>query len=458
MLRFLLFSTFTILFFIGCNSERAELRRIETYLTPRMIQLGILSRLYEGGNEDTERCEGIAYNPRTESTYCVGSTKSYFAELPGGSRDALIIKFDRKFNIEWAKQYGQFSRETSNVDVEAFYDIQIDNSGFLYVGGLFNNQFLLFKMNPEGNIIWRRVLEGRCSRIRLKDGIYCSGLNNTADAYVSKWSFQGQRIWEKSLTNIEFPVSDHSQNDYCQGLAVSPSGVVACVGNTASKLTSTYIPDTGRLDGFIWLLNSNDGSSRQVIQLGTKFYNEEIITAEFDSKANLFIAGNFQGSNKLPAAPDDDFNTSELNTTTRHTFFVKYKYDGSNYVRDYSWNTNIAGQTKPKRIMMIGDSKFIVCLETFGTLFETRAEVSTSDLAVGLVRTSDLNFEKGIQFGASTTGAISNIGNQDCRAIARDVFGNILVAGTTDGSTHETNPNAGTDDIMIWRVGPNLEF
>lgn len=459
MLRFYLFSTFMIFFLIGCNSEQAQMRRIETYLAPKMIQLGTASRLFEGGNEKLDQCVGIAYHTKTESTYCVGNTQSYFAEPRGGNRDAIIVKFNRKLKIEWAKQFGQFSRQTSNTGNEAFYDIQVDQAGFLYVVGYFNDQSYLFKMNAEGNILWQKELQGRCSRVRIQDGIYCAGfIGDPIDAFVAKWSFDGERIWEKTLSDTEFPVSDSSKADSCSGLAISASGIVACAGNTLGRLTSAYSPNTDRTDGFIWLLNSHDGSFRQVIQIGTQIYTEEANTVEFDSKGNLFLAGNFQGSNKSPATPDDDFNPTELNSGTRHTFFIKFKSDGVNYNQEITRNTNIAGQTKPQRLLRIDDSKFLVCIDTFGSLFEPRAEVSTRDVALGLLKTIDLNFEKGLQFGSNTRGSFSNIGNQICNGLTRDVFGNFLVGGMTDGSTQEPNAGTGTDDIMIWRVGPNLEF
>lgn len=463
MLRFSFFSTFIFFFILGCNSQQAELRRIETNASPMMLQLGLESSQAPGTFEDQDRCFGIAYDEKSESTYCAGYTKSYVSEPQAkvGERDALIIKFDRKFRRVWTKQFGKFSRLSSFLLNETFLDIQVGPSGSVYVSALMNERNFIIKLNSAGDVSWQSETFGRCRRLRIADGIYCagwSGSHPTTDAYLSKWDFSGKKIWEKTLSASEFPVSDSSLNDFCNGLTVSKSGAVVCVGSTLSQLTSAYVPATDKHDGFLWILSASSGTTLDVIQIGTQLYPEELSTAEFDEEGNLIVAGNFQGSNKDPLlTADDDFFPSQKNTTTRHTFFLKYVTSGSSFVRaPSSFNTNITGSTTPSRLLNLGRERMAACLHTYGDLYESRAENGTQDIAISILDPKTMTLKRGIQFGATTKGAVNNLGSQHCFGLAKDVFGNVLIAGSTEGSTQETL--AGVEDIMIWRLGPNLEF
>lgn len=466
MLRFLFFSTFTIFFFIGCNSERAQMRRIANTLPPMMLQFGKSFWFNQHTNLiENERCHGLAYDEKTETTICVGVTRSDFVEPRGGVRDGFIIKFDRKFRILWIKQFGLYSGFPKG-DLDVFHDVALDENGFIYVGGSFQDSSQILKLSPDGKILWRHPTPGECDRLVLKDAVYCSGRIRTSDVpllydtFVTKVSLAGELDWEKTLSPIERPGIDVSKSEECHDLSISDQGRVACIGATTGELTISN--STGSYDGFVWILDQFNGTTIDLRQFGSHLHNEWFQAGGFDNLGNLYISGQFNGSNIDDSLTDTDFDRSKKHSPTRHVFFTRLNFENNIYSFDPKINsTSIIGQSDVTRLIFTRDGHAVVCVETYGSLFETSGEVgadpATYDIAVVKYDLQNFSIVAQRQFGEETTGKFkNNHGNQQCKSITQDVYGNILMAGSTRGSTQDEN--AGGDDIMIWRVGPNLEF
>jgi hypothetical protein len=157
-----------------------------------------------GGN-DYEECYAIELD-NSENIYLAGSTSSYGA----GNRDMCIVKFDNTGNYLWNKTWG-------DTGGEACYDIEIDESGNLYLAGTTNsfgagaNDMCVVKFDASGNYIWNKTWGGahddRCNAldINIYDEIYLGGTTRSFGDLVSGdialvkylWSedYDWERIW-----------------------------------------------------------------------------------------------------------------------------------------------------------------------------------------------------------------------------------------------------------------------
>jgi hypothetical protein len=452
MLRFYLL-TFIFLLLIGCNSQRAEMRRLGLP-TPTMFQFGQYSRIHPEGNQSNENCKSLVYDPKEESYYCFGLTDGFVSEPLGsiGFYDALIVKLDRKFKVVWVKQFGLTSYG-SHATNDSFSTAKLDPQGNLIVLATFNNASRLMSLDSRGETLWDSPVPGQCLDLVIAESIFCAGHDGGTprNAYIAKFDLKGNFL--KSWSLVSGPtVSDTSKNDSCANVALSRSGHIACGGLTESSMLRTVDPAT--FDGFVWIIDP-DESTETVFQIGSRMANEYFQAIKFNSQGHLFALGNFQGR-----IDDQDLFPGESNATTTNMFLMSFEFNGSSFTqKPILSHTNLTRQTTLEAALMLDNDQLVYCMSTYGQLGgEANPDTAPaySDIALEKYDTKNGVALNLVQFGVKTKGSFTNKDNQFCSSLTKDQFNNILVGGSTYGSTQE--PNAGIQDMMIWRVGPNLEF
>ena len=152
------------------------------------------------GGEVNERFTGIEVTA-DGYVYVVGETNSFGA----GNDDLLLLKCDPEGNLVWAKTWGTaegYERTDGGLDV--------DTEGNIYVCGYYavwggEDDIMLVKFSPEGDALWARTWGGSSddrSRdvLATPDGVYVCGYTESfgageEDMLVLKFSIDGESLW-----------------------------------------------------------------------------------------------------------------------------------------------------------------------------------------------------------------------------------------------------------------------
>ncbi|MDD4310081.1 MAG: SBBP repeat-containing protein [Candidatus Cloacimonetes bacterium] len=231
-----------------------------------------------------------------------------------GGSDLIVAKLDPQGNWLWAKQVGDAENQEAN-------GIAIDNSGGIYVCGMFNGtasfgqttltsdnrDICIAKIDGEGNWLWAKKAGGNSDdsanaiAVDSTNGIYLTGIvknlaffgniqnaseNTGGDGYVAKLDSEGNWLW-----------------------VLRADGISPGYGITAD--TNGYIYVTGRFDGYVAFgeihLTSLSYSDIYVLKVsaagawiwaksagGTGIEHGKAITT--DSLGNIYLTG-YLGSN-----------------------------------------------------------------------------------------------------------------------------------------------------------------
>jgi hypothetical protein len=218
-----------------------------------------------GGNDtenffslkETSDCGYIA------AGYTYSSDLSYVNK---GGYDALIVKFDKNDNIEWARNYGGSA-------IDYFYNaIETFNGGFVAVGyskssnaGFANkggSDAIIIKYDKNGNQLWENSFGGDSNDeynevAELPDGsLVVVGYSESsdagfiakgdADAIIVKYNSSGKQLWFKSLGGNNL--------DVFNSVKIS-QGDIFVVGSSSS--TDLSIPNIGDRDSLVCRYDAN---------------------------------------------------------------------------------------------------------------------------------------------------------------------------------------------------------
>ncbi|MBN2382198.1 hypothetical protein JXQ70_04885 [bacterium] len=157
----------------------------------------------------------------------LGNTESFGA----GSFDVYLVQVDAEGAYLWSQTYGGPGYDWANT-------ICADGQGNYYIGGQTNSHtdgfcdFLLFKIDAEGNQLWRKTIGGEygefCYALDLTaDGnilavgsTYSYGAGN-GDCYVFQFDPNGTDIWQRTYGE---PVADQAFSVK----ALSDGGAIIC--------------------------------------------------------------------------------------------------------------------------------------------------------------------------------------------------------------------------------------
>ncbi len=393
-----------------------------------MLQMGARTTILGSPLSNHEACSKILFDPKDEGFYCAGVTNGNLAAInpdtSGFFGDAFIIKFNRKQEIIWSYQLNKLG-------TQHFSDLLFDHDGNLVAAGDDSGYPLLVRMGRDGRVLKEITYTAPstpCDHLQIWNQRYfCMGLRGGIEMI---------RLFELSLDGSsrvirEFPESGTYVNDF----KMDPEGNFYSVGSTELALESGF-SYTSPADSYFRKLDQNG--------------NVQILKQFSDS-----LSSSGEG---IALAPNGDL------------IFIG-RAGPSSFVTRYSQNANIISviwsrylpsdgilEILPHDILISKNGDVYVGGEVEFDLFEENADTNFDAFILRL------NFHTGAivnarQFGKFSTGPGDNLNSQSCYSLTDDNLGNILCGGTTEGSTAEPRGGSGTDrDIMIWRVGPNLEF
>ena len=174
-----------------------------------------------GDSNTQERGHGITVDSSGNVFVCGETTK--------GVNGALVAKLNSSGTLQWQR----------TLDASLFYDVVVDSSDNVYVGGYTSigsyTNYLAAKYNNSGTLQWQRTIggsnasdNGRSITIDSSDNVYIGGVSTAGgvgvyDSILVKYNSSGTYQWQKALgtsgtqINIQAIASDSSDNVYVAG-------------------------------------------------------------------------------------------------------------------------------------------------------------------------------------------------------------------------------------------------
>lgn len=228
-------------------------------------------------------------------------------------------------------------------------DMYVDAAGNVYLGGYTtttdNHDFLVLKLNANGDTLWTRTYNGsdngedeiKAIAVDGAGNVYVTGYSkssSTGDDYTTlKYNSAGVQQW------IAFYNGPANQDDIANDIAVDNSGNVYVTGASAQDAAGiNYDFGTVKYDA--------NGQQAWAIRFdGAGNGNDEAKRVVLDAAGNPVITG--QSDN----GSDDDWVTRKLNAANGATIWTNYTDYGKNdrpsdMVRDANGNWYVAGRTK----------------------------------------------------------------------------------------------------------------
>ena len=305
-----------------------------------------------------------------------------------GRRDVFIVKYDAAGNPVWARSAGSTSEDYG-------YSVAIDNSGYIYVRGIFSDSItfdsttlygggsFVVKYDFSGNVMWTKMLGGYSYGGIATDSygnFYLPG-KNSGNIMLSKFDSSGNLIWNNIVIGVwTFDVAvDVNDNVYVTGLFDKDSITIG---------TTTI----------------------------TSFGDNDVFTAKYDSAGNFIWASGGGGI-------DTDW--------------------GRGIAVDSAGNCYITGETLSNSMLFgnvtLNSSLYIVKYDTMGNVAWARGDagiISGADISTDANSNVYVtgSFLGNIVFGNTT---LNNNGNVDVFVASFDSFGNALWA-TNAGGLHNS--------------------
>jgi len=234
------------------------------------------------------------------NVYILGVTDGSLEGTNAGSNDVFVTKYNSDGDPLWTRQSGTEGNDYAN-------DIAIDNQGNVYMTGYTtgsysgnnagSNDAFTIKYDSDGNLLWQRQLG--TSAFDLANaiatdatGVYITGstagdLSGTNagsfDAFVAKYNFQGNLLWQQQLGT--------DRSDISNGIITDDGGNLYITGTTYGDLGGD---NAGGSDAFLAKYDSQ-GTLLETQQLGTPG-NDDSNGISIDRTGNVYIGGTTTGS------------------------------------------------------------------------------------------------------------------------------------------------------------------
>ena len=242
----------------------------------------------------------------------------------------------------------------------------------------------------------------------------------SADIWVARHNPSGTRRWTKQFGTDAI--------DYAQGIAVSPLGEVFVVGASEGSLAGTNI-QPGYNDGFIAKYDQY-GRRRWIRQVASPTgADDDIRAVAVSSSGEIFVAGTTTGevAGAGSSVGDTDIWVARYDRNGNRAWIQQYGTTAVDLV-------NGLAVAPGGRVFVIG--------ETEGSFPDTTANAGDRDFfMIGYDRTGTR--QGNMQWGTSEY--------DTARGIAAGSFGEVYVAGTTNGRLTD-EPSAGGSDAVLFRI------
>jgi hypothetical protein len=253
------------------------------------------------GTTEDDRSQSVTVDS-TGNVYISGYTTGALAGTSKGGYDAWVAKYNNSGILQWKQQLGTAGDDRS-------FGVAADSTGNVYISGYttgplagtskggFSDAWMA-KYASSGKLQWKKQL-GTSSydtssgiAIDRADNIYISGYTEGAlagtyqgggDAWAAKYDSSGKLQWKKQL--------GCSSYDTSLGVTTDSNGNVYITGYTEGALAGTY---QGGGDAWAAKYDSN-GSLQWKQQLGTSTFDISFGVA-VDSTGSVYISGDTYGS------------------------------------------------------------------------------------------------------------------------------------------------------------------
>ncbi|MBK9146194.1 MAG: hypothetical protein IPM12_00075 [Flavobacteriales bacterium] len=428
----------------------------------------------------TDAQGNIYQNGWMEDIANIATTGVHQELFGGGDTDTFLVKFDAEGNRLWATFFGGIGME------EAWYGA-MDASGAIYFAGQTNSpnniatpgthqtvlggqdDVLIAKFDQNGALLWATYLGGSADDSGFNcetdpDGnVYVSGytrsdsamatvgahqttLNSVQDAFLAKFTPLGQLIWCTYYGGDE--------TDHMHGVSYHPSGHVFVSGWTGSSdsiaTPGSHQPSFGGgiNDGFLAKFDL-DGNRLWGTYYGGSAHDigRPCIVSQDGS---IYMQGYTESDNNISTPGSYQSSRGGGNDL----FLARFDTDGNRL-----WGTYYGGPAD--------DLARVITLDNFHRPMLCGSSMSTTSIAtLGAVQSNNAGGDDMVVARFTPAGQLDwgtyygGSGDDRGLGIAVDVFGNLLISGTTTstgiatpGSFQEVHGDGGlTDDGLLVKL------
>lgn len=135
------------------------------------------------------------------------------ASLGNSGADVWVVKINENGNLTWSKTY-DLGRDDAGRAVALSDDNQYFIAGYTNSAGNGNYDFLLLKIDSEGNLLWSKTYGGTESdkayvMLNVAGGLLIAGDTRSkgegdSDAWVIRVNLEGKLIWERTIGGQDF--------------------------------------------------------------------------------------------------------------------------------------------------------------------------------------------------------------------------------------------------------------
>jgi hypothetical protein len=245
------------------------------------------------------------------NVYISGLTDGSLGGANAGGIDAFVSKYDAAGSLQWTRQLGSPNEDISRgVSADALGNVYISGStrGSLVGSSAGSIDAFVGQYDAAGNLQWTKQLG--TSTADSSTSVSADGLGNVyltgytggslggpfmgrSDAFVSKYDAAGNYLWTRQLGTSNF--------DYGYDVSADGLGYVYISGKTDGSLNG---PSAGRDDAFVSKYDAA-GNLQWTRQLGSS-ENDGSNGVSADGLGNVYISGSTRGSLGGPSAGDDD--------------------------------------------------------------------------------------------------------------------------------------------------------
>jgi hypothetical protein len=212
------------------------------------------------GSSDIDESFGIACDA-SGNVFVTGWTGGSIEGNPYlGNGDNYLVKYDTNGQRQWLRQWGTVNKDTG-------YSLACDAAGNVYVSGyttgplysspLGNRDYFLAKYDAWGNMLWGREVgtsghdQGWGVATDAAGNVYVAGetggpldgnvYQGGLDVFLTKYDPTGTSLWTTQIGT--------AGDDWADGVAVGPEGVVFLAGTTTGSLDGNQ--NQGLNDAFV---------------------------------------------------------------------------------------------------------------------------------------------------------------------------------------------------------------
>ena len=376
-------------------------------------QTGEIEWIKQIGGNDDDQIKSVAET--SDGGYVVGgSFKTHTIQLDdyiltnhSWQNDGLIIKYNSKGELEWAKAIGDSTNSSDSIS-----SVAPTNDGGIIAGGSFTSK-----------------------EIQLGD--YTLTNNGGQDGMIIKYSSEGEVEWATSV--------GESSNDYISSVASTKDGGYIAGGSfnaSEIKIGDYTLTSNGFTDGILIKYN-HSGEVEWAKVIGS--VNQDYINSVAETNdGDIVVAGGFQSTFTI-----GDYKLTNSSNGYRDIMIIKFAKDG-----EVKWATSMGKQYDDwiQSVTPTNDGGFIV-----GGRVNNTNQIQSGDYALTNTTTEDgIIIKYSADNKVEWMKAIGGTSSDYIQSLTETTDGTIIAGGYFDSSSIETDgktiTNAGGQDGMLLKI------